>query len=335
MRLGPIRRRAAATFFTLATLAATSTAPLLGCGQAASESSESTASNVDELTSDGFTDEDFDGADLDGLGRDPYAMISDEEVDELDAMPEELEDLQVAQLMNASDPMDPDVSPDENTADVASAPVKSAKPPAKPPIRCKKRIHVTFAVYTYLTDTMKSNGCWTADRTTQDDDFRECHSDGDIKRAGGDDFFYDDTNPFNSLATERARVARCAKGEKRGFEYLAFRDSRWRIVRAPHVSAYFAELYTSDATIDDLYYDSGVFRGNASLKKNKRVAPMLNVAPYPARYSAGDIEREILKVCGHVKNHGYIGLYEWHFPLKEGSSYMTTIERALNRCTRK
>jgi hypothetical protein len=330
MKLGPIRRRAAAS---LLTLAMTSTAPLFGCGQAASEP---TATNVDELTSDGFTDEDFDGADLDGLGKDPYEMISDDAIETLDAMPEEFDDAQVAQLMETPDPMDPEVSPDENIADAAKgASAKNGGTTAKPPIRCKKRIHVTFAIYTYLTNNMKNNGCWTAERTTQDDNFRECHSDGDIKRAGGDDFFYDDTNPYNSLATERARVARCAKGEKRGFEYLAFRDSRWRIVRAPHVSAYFAELYTSDATIDDLYYDSGVFRSNAALRKNKRVAPMLNVAPYPPRYSTSDIEREILKVCGHVKNHGYIGLYEWHFPLSEGSTYMTTIERALNRCTRK
>ncbi|MEO7111249.1 MAG: hypothetical protein ABI183_12495, partial [Polyangiaceae bacterium] len=213
---------------------------------------------------------------------------------------------------------------------VAATIAFSAKAP-----RCKKRLTVTFAVYTYLAKELGSNGCWTAENTVSDPDFRDCHINGTVVHRSGTKWFYDDTNPYNALASERLRVERCAKGEKRGFEYLAFRDSRWRIVRAPHVSAYFAELYTSDATIDDLYYDSGVFRGNAALRKNKRVAPMLNVAPYPPRYSAAEIERQILKVCGHVKNHGYIGLYEWHFPLKEGSTYMTTIERALNRCTRK
>ncbi len=332
MKLGLIRHGAAASLFTLA---ATSTVPLFGCGQSAS--SESTASNVDELTSDGFTDEDFDGADLDRLGPDPYAMISDDAIDELDTLPDEFDDAQAETLMDAPDPSD--VSPIDEDIEIAkptNTPTgKNGGTTAPAPIRCKKRIHATFAIYTYLSDNMKDNGCWTAERTTQDDDFRECHSDGDIKRANGDEFFYDDTNPYNALSTEKLRVERCAKGERRGFEYLAFRDSRWRIVRAPHVAAYFAELYTSDETIDDLYYDRGVFRGNDALRKNKRVAPMLNVAPYPPRYSTREIEKEILKVCGHVKNHGYIGLYEWHFPLTEGSAYMTAIERALNRCTRR
>ncbi|HEY2733878.1 MAG TPA: hypothetical protein VGI70_07830, partial [Polyangiales bacterium] len=62
---------------------------------------------------------------------------------------------------------------------------------------------------------------------------------------------------------------------------------------------------------------------------------MLNVAPYPPRYSQSEIEKEIVKVCAHVKNHGYIGMYEWHFPLSHDSPYLATISRALNRCTRK
>ncbi|MEO8800546.1 MAG: hypothetical protein ABI551_21815 [Polyangiaceae bacterium] len=330
MKLGHIRQRTAAS---LVTIAAATMLPLLGCGEA---SPESTASNVDELTSNGFTDEDFDGADLDRLGPDPYAMISDESVDALDELPEEWDDAQTEQLMDEPDPMDLSATDTEIAKAHATEPTsKSGGVTAPPPIRCKKRIHATFAIYTYLATNMTNNGCWTAERTTQDDDFRECHSDGDITRPNGDEFFYDDTNPFNTLSTERLRVQRCAKGEKRGFEYLAFRDSRWRIIRAPHVAAYFAELYTSDKTIDDLYYDRGIFRGNDALHEHKRVAPMLNVAPYPPKYSAREIEKEILKVCGHVKNHGYIGLYEWHFPLTEGSKYMTAIERALNRCTRK
>ena len=309
---------------------------VVACGQAADEA---TASNVDELDTDGFVDEDFDGADLDGLGVDPEPMISDDEIDAIADRSDVEEETAADALVDAPDPLDQEIDSDTTMTEVLAAPTAGASggtvAPSKPAVRCKKRIHVTFAVYTYLASNLHDNGCWVADRTIQDSKFRECHSNGDIKDPKGDEFFYDDTNPSNASRTETLRIDRCAKGEKRGFEYMAFRDARWRLVRAPHVAAYFAELYTDDTRIDDLWYDRGVYRGNAALKKHSRVAPMLNVAPYPARYSQREIEKEILKVCSHVKNHGYIGMYEWHFPLSSGSPYLATISRALNRCTRK
>jgi hypothetical protein len=302
----------------------------VACGQGASES---TASNVDELTSDGFVDEDFDGADLDGLGADPEPMISDEAIDALDDRSDADEEAEAEALALSRDPFDEGNALGEAT--VLLAKKSNGGTTAPSPVHCKKRIHATFAIYTYLTNDLKTNGCWVAERTTQDPTYRECHSNGDIKDPHGVNFFYDDTNPSNPYETERARVGRCAKGEKLGFEYMAFRDDRWRIVRAPHVAAYFAELYVDDTRIDNFWYDRGIYRGNSALKKYARVAPMLNVAPYPPRYSTRDIEKEILKVCSHVKNHGFIGLYEWHFPLDHDSPYTAAIVGALNRCTRK
>ncbi|MGH7329318.1 MAG: hypothetical protein ACREJX_13300 [Polyangiaceae bacterium] len=304
---------------------------VVACGQAADEA---TSSNVQEIDTDGFTDEDFDGVDLDGLGPDPEPMISDEAIDAIADEPDLDEEAAADDLVNAPDQYDDEVD-DDTTIEVATAAGATTAPAKKKPVRCKKRIHATFAIYTYLAEDLNSNGCWTADRTKQDTDFRECHSNGEIKDPKGKDFFYDDTNPSNAFSLEKLRVDRCAKGEKRGFEYMAFREGLWRLVRAPHVAAYFAELYTDDTRIDDLYYDRGVFRGNKTLAKHSRVAPMLNIAPYPPKYATSTIEKEIVKVCSHVKNHGFIGFYEWHFPLSHDSKYLKTVERALNRCTRK
>ena len=306
---------------------------VVACGQAADEA---TASNVEELDTDGFTDEDFDGVDLDGLGPNPEPMVSDDAIDAIADRSEIDENDEADGLVDSADPLD-DVIDAPVTTEIAPAKINggTTAPPPPAPVRCKKRIHATFAIYTYLAEDLHSNGCWTADRTKQDPDFRECHSNGEIKDPNGDDFFYDDTNPSNAFSLEKLRVDRCAKGEKRGFEYMAFRDDRWRLVRAPHVAAYFAELYTDDTRIDDLYYDRGVYRGNATLAKHSRVAPMLNIAPYPPRYTPKEIEKEIVKVCSHVKNHHFIGFYEWHYPLSHDSPYLKAVERALNRCTRK
>lgn len=308
--------------------------PLLACGQPNDEGAID--SNVEELSSDGFAGEDFDGVDLDGLGADPEPMIADDEIDALDAVPEQVADVEAEDLLDAADPLDEEIdAPMKTLSASAKGAHEGGGTTAKPKPRCKKRLHATFAIYTYLANDLASNGCWVPERTTQDDDYRACHSDGEIERSKGSRFFYDDTNPRNALSTEKARVARCAKGADLGFEYLAYRDVRWRIVRAPHVAAYFAELYTDDTRIDDLWYDRGVYRGNATLAKHTRVAPMLNVAPYPPRYTPREIEKEILKVCAHVKNHGFIGLYEWHFPLSHDSPYLAAVEKALNRCTRR
>ena len=247
------------------------------------------------------------------LGADNEAMVADAEIDGAAARPDEVQLAEASRELQAE----------------AAAPDTPVSP------HCRKRIHVTFAVYTYLSEQLGSNGCWVADRTYQDTSYRDCHADGSIKRPGGAHWFYDDTNPRNDLGRERDALRRCSSGEESGFEYMAFRDGRWRLIRRPHTAAYFAELYTDDAHVDDLYYAPGVYRGNATLRGHRRVAPMLNFAPYPDTVSQHAIGTEILKVCKTLKNHGYLGLYEWHYPLPADSPRLATVARALNACTKK
>jgi hypothetical protein len=272
---------------------------------------------VEDIDTDGSGEDPLD----DDLGADPEPMLSEAEIDAAASRPQDVQDAEAESELAAVEAASPSL-----TASIATV--------VKP--RCKKRIHVTFAVYTYLTEQLGSNGCWTAEDTVADPTFRDCHSDGSVKHRGGDKWFYDDTNPRNDLARERKAVGECAAGTVRGYEYMAFRDGRWRIVAHRHTSAYFAELYTDDAHIDDLWYQASVYRANQGLRKHRSVYPMLNFAPYPdGRYSQHQIGREILKVCKTVRNHGYLGLYEWHYPLPAGSPRLRGMTNALNACTRR
>jgi hypothetical protein len=286
-------------------------------------SSESEAL-VEDVDSDGSGDADDPDNVYDDLGPDPEPMLSEAEIDTAASRPDDVQDAEAAQeLAVAMAAADPPVIPAAATA-------------AAPKIRCKKRLHVTFAVYTYLTQELGSNGCWTSEDTVSDKTFRDCHSNGDITHDNGNKWFYDDTNPRNDLGLEEKRVAKCASGTQRGYEYMAFRDGSWRLVTHKHTSAYFAELYTDDAHIDDLWYQSSVYRNNHALKKHRRAYPMLNFAPFPdGRYSQGDIGKEILKVCKTVRNHGYLGLYEWHYPMPAGSPRLAGMVHALNACTKR
>ena len=304
----------------IAPLAFFALAPAACSSGGAGEGTASTGEAIVDVVADGA---DYLTGEPDDLGEDPEPMLSDEAIDRDAARTDDvLEDEAAREL-------------DEETALVdAQVRITSAAP--KPPVvHCKKRIHVTFAVYTYLSEQLGSNGCWVADRTTQDTDYRDCHSDGSVKNPHGTHWFYDDTNPYNDLGRERAAIAHCSAGAKGGFEYMAFRAGRWRLVTRPNTIAYFAELYTDDAHVDDLYYARGVYRGNATLAAHRRAAPMLNFAPYPDTISQARIGREVLKVCKTIRNHGYLGLYEWHYPLPHDSPRLHNLANALNACTKK
>lgn len=295
------------------------------------EPSASTADAlVEEVQDEAAIDEPI-TADDDDLGPDHEAMQSEEEIEALAARPESEQDAEAEHELAAIDlTSDPGVAPASVTS--ASAP---AAAPAKA-AHCKKRLTVTFAVYNHLGAALGSNGCWTAENTVGDADFRDCHVDGKVVHRSGKKWFYDDTNPYNDLGRERQLIRDCAAGERRGYEYMAFREGRWRLVAQRHTSAYFAELYTDDAHIDDLWYQPWVYRSNRSLRRHKRVYPMLNFAPFPdGRYSQHQISKEILKVCKTVRNHGFIGLYEWHYGLPDGSPRLRGMAHALNVCTQR
>ncbi len=284
---------------------------------------------VEEVQDDGAIDEPITAAD-DDLGADLEPMQSDAEVETLAARPEaDLDAEAERELANVDLASDPAIPP---ATDAQSAKAKAQ--PAQP--RCKKRLTVTFAVYNYLGNALGSNGCWTPEDTVSDKDFRDCHVNGTVVHRSGKKWFYDDTNPYNDLGRERRLISECAAGEKRGYEYMAFREGRWRLIGQRHTSAYFAELYLDDAHIDDLWYQPSVYRENHSLRRHKRVYPMLNFAPFPdGHYSQHQISKEILKVCKTVRNHGFIGLYQWHYSLPDGSPRLRGMVHALNVCTQK
>ena len=269
------------------------------------------------------------------LGADAEAMVADDEIDRAAGRPDAEQVAEALREVDEEEALDARATLAGSAPLTPDAPVSPVSPVSPAPPRCHKRIHVTFAVYTYLSEKLGSNGCWVADRTVQDDTFRDCHSDGSIKHPNGNKWFYDDTNPRNDLGRERDALRRCSTGTARGYEDMAFRDGRWRLVGRPHTRAYFAELYTDDAHMDDLYYAPGVYRGNATLRRHRRVAPMLNFAPYPDTYSQRQIATEIVKVCKTLHNHGFLGLYEWHYPLPADSPRLRTVARALNACTKK
>jgi hypothetical protein len=276
---------------------------------------------VEEITEPDATLEET----FDDLGPDAEPMLADDEVDRLAERPDAVQDEEASAELDR----------EEREAGELETAALSAKPQPKP-VRCKRRIHVVFAVYTYLTEQLRSNGCWTAEDTVGDASFRDCHSDGSVKHPKGDKWFYDDTNPRNALGAEESALYNCSRGAGKGYEYMAFRDGRWRLVRRPNAAAYFAELYTDDAHIDDLWYVPSVYRANHALRRHRRVAPMLNFAPWPdGRYSQRQIAHEVLKVCKTVRNHGYFGLYEWHYPLPHDSARVANLARALNACTRR
>ena len=285
---------------------------------------------VEETDAEGPTDEALADAEADAeLGPDPEPMVTDAEIEAAASRPDEEHEAEAERELGDVDAPFA-TEPPAATITAITATAAAAK------VRCKKRIHVTFAVYTSLTEKLGSNGCWTSEDTVSDPSFRNCHADGSVKHASGNKWFYDDTNPRNPLARERQVIDDCAKGRVRGYEYMAFRDGSWRFIGHRHTSAYFAELYTDDAHIDDLWYQSSVYRTNSRLRRHRRVAPMLNFAPFPdGRYSQHQIGREILKVCKTVRNHGFLGLYEWHYPLPAGSPRLRGMVHALNACTRR
>jgi hypothetical protein len=304
-------------------------ASVVACG--GSGPTEGEAGTTAERLVDAPKDEEADLLD-DDLGPDRAPMLSDEEVDALAARPDRVQDSEAEEdfareeRLAAGEP-----EPEDDDVEVVKR-VEDKTTKAAP--HCKKRINVTYAVYTFITAKIGSNGCWLPENTVADDNVRECHSDGSIEHSAGRRWFYDDTNPENPLATERARVDECS-GKRAGYEYMAFRNDEWRLIKRPHAYAYFAELYTDDAHIDSLYYDSSAYRSNGELKGRARVAPMVNFGPYPAdRYSLHTVGVEVLKICKTIHNHGYLGLYEWHYPIDYGSPRAKNLANALNACTR-
>jgi hypothetical protein len=220
-----------------------------------------------------------------------------------------------------------------------SSPGVDAGVDAGPP--CKKHLTVIFTVGVPGKSKMKTNGCWTpviADGAAVKE-FRKCStSNFVVSNATGTAWAYDDTNPAHPLTQEKNFLASCAGGTTTGgYEYMAYRGG-WRLLGAPGLKAYFAELYGSSLTdIDSLYYVSGVYRSNAALAAHKNVYPMMNFGPPKSANLQAKVEAETLKLCKPVADGGYFGAYNasWQDGMEANDARLLAFQRALDSCTGK
>jgi hypothetical protein len=194
---------------------------------------------------------------------------------------------------------------------------------------CGKRLVATFALYTGLADpgaagAPASNACWTYERVSKDNpEWKLCNYDGTVHHPGGSKWAYDDTNSNHSAATESARIAACRSGVPgRGYIDMTNRGSGWASGSATGVRAHFAELYSSQFTVDDQF--------GAWLADGKPGgAPMLNFGEPVA--SAKVIGDETLRVCKQVASGGFLGVYL--YPLALSGARLAAFVSAMNACT--
>jgi len=99
------------------------------------------------------------------------------------------------------------------------------------------------------------------------------------------------------------------------------RGSGWPFVVRDGVDAHFAEIYSSQYTVDD-QYDTWVADGTPGY-------PMINVGE-PAT-SANTIYRAALRACRQVADGGYLGVYIYPESLRDDR--MSALVRALDECT--
>jgi hypothetical protein len=173
-----------------------------------------------------------------------------------------------------------------------------------------------------------SNGCWTvidADGAANHA-YRKCSTSNFVVENGNAaSYAYDDTNPTRPLADDQSFLAKCSAGATgTGFEYMAYRGG-WRLLTAPHLVAYFAELYSSDQAIADSY---SLWQTTIS---GHTVSPMINIGPH----DPATIEGSALKMCNRTPSRGYFGVYNaaWREGMAATDARAVAIAKALNTCT--
>lgn len=210
----------------------------------------------------------------------------------------------------------------------AAAP-HDAAPPHEAGPACKKHLTVVFAVGTGEGSVASlSNGCWTsidADGAANPQ-YRKCSTSSFVvKNGGAANYAYDDTNPSRPLSEDQNFLSQCASGATGiGFEYMANRGG-WRLLTAPHMVAYFAELYTSDTTVADSY---SLWQTPIS---GHTVSPMINIGPN----DPATIDSAAQKMCARVDDKGYFGVYngDWQNGMSATDPRAKAVANALNVCT--
>jgi hypothetical protein len=193
---------------------------------------------------------------------------------------------------------------------------------------CSKRIILSVALYTGMGDPEvagvdASNGCWTYERIAKDNaEWKICNYDGTVYHPDGVKWAYDDTNTFNDATTEQNRILACQSGTPgRGYIYMANRGAGWREAVTTNVRVHFAELYSSQTTIDDQYstWTSGGTPGD----------PMVNFGE--AATTAAQIKTSAARACAATPNGEYLGVYV--YPQSLDGDRLSALVDALNSCT--
>ncbi|MFT3695069.1 MAG: hypothetical protein QM831_18165 [Kofleriaceae bacterium] len=214
----------------------------------------------------------------------------------------------------------------DNFIDHYVAAYNSAAALVAPMPACGKRIVVSVALYTGMDDAgvggvTASNGCWTYERISKTNkEWNVCQYDGYTSQPGAGKWVYDDTNPFNNVATETSRINACKTG--RGYVYMANRSGSWPSVVTTGVTLHFAELYSSQDTVDDqlAQWQSAGTPGD----------PMVNFGE--AATSTTTITNVTKTVCGLLSDGGDLGVYVYPEPL--AGARMSAMVQGLNACTK-
>lgn len=206
---------------------------------------------------------------------------------------------------------------------------------------CGKHLTVIFSVGTGAGSLAShASPCWTvvdADGAANPQ-WRKCStSNYVVGNPNAPNWAFDDSNPNAPLSQDQTFLQQCAAGSTgEGFEYLAYRGG-WRLMfPATHLKAFFAEVYTSDDAVDDLWSQPGVYSGNSQLA-NHTVYPMINIGPRnPPSNVATVVENGALSMCKTVKDGGMLGVYvgEWNLPMPSSDPRILALAKALDTCTK-
>jgi predicted alpha-1,6-mannanase (GH76 family) len=206
---------------------------------------------------------------------------------------------------------------------------------------CQKHVTVEFSVAigasglrTYADD--HAEGCWSvlvADPGDPASDFRTCSREGaPVKHLERPNYGYDDTSPEHLLSDDKADLAACAKGATGiGFEYMAYRGG-WRLLPAPHLTAYIAELQASDDDVDAFW--PGAYVDNGQLRDHP-VYPMINISPSNAKTK---IEEDGPAICDTIDDDGYFGIYVGHWEttkIPDDDPRLAALGNVLDHCTKR
>jgi hypothetical protein len=250
-------------------------------------------------------------------------------------------------------------------AGIQSAPAAS-KPLAKPaPLRglqegptvsrtvaCTKTVTVLIAVYQFFSQPT-ANGCWGYNRPYQNagqgnGTWKICYRDGSVQGTGPNRI-YDDTSPGMTLSGETSRINNCGNlygeylakrpqnGENwctnRGYPSSCWRRNSGTIVS---VSRYFAEVFTDDFSVENLF---NTWQATGSGASPANSYPIYNIRPHVFNNTGSSLVlyNDVVTWCNRAGNGGYYSIYAgasgglFNQTVTQGD--VNTFSNAMNACT--